>query len=87
MSTSDIPIVRDDPEGQGVAEIEDPQRLDAEAAKSEETGEIPQSEVEDLKDSIGGGEVLDDSPGIKTRGVKVDAMKQEKEIDSVDLGE
>jgi hypothetical protein len=43
--------------------------------------------VNDLKDSIGGGQILDDSPGIKTRGVKQDAMKQEKEIDSVDIGE
>jgi hypothetical protein len=34
--------VRDDPEG--AVEIEDPQKLDAEAAKSEETGVIPQSE-------------------------------------------
>ncbi len=47
-------------------------------------------EVSALKDSLGGGEIIDDSDnqgGMKTRGVQQDAYKQEKEVDGVDLEE
>jgi hypothetical protein len=39
--------------------------------------------VEDLKDSIGGGQVLDDSEGYtRSSNQDVDPLKQEKEIDA-----
>ncbi|WRT68012.1 uncharacterized protein IL334_004987 [Kwoniella shivajii] len=51
--------------------------------QSEATGTISQDEVKGLKDSIGGGEVLDDSEGY-TRSSNKDssAMKQEDEVDA-----
>ena len=42
-------------------------------------------EVEDLKDSLGGGETVDNEAGVTTRGAKNDAYAQEKEVDKLDL--
>jgi hypothetical protein len=42
-------------------------------------------EVEDLKDSIGGGETLDNEAGVTTRGADQDAYAQEKKVDQLDL--
>jgi hypothetical protein len=42
-------------------------------------------EVEDLKDSIGGGETLDNEVGVTTRGAEQDAYAQEKQVDKLDL--
>lgn len=44
-------------------------------------------EVEDLKDTIGGGETLDNEPGVTTRGAEQDAYAQEKQVDQLDLGD
>jgi hypothetical protein len=42
-------------------------------------------EVEDLKDSLGGGETLDNEAGVTTRGAENDAYAQEKKVDNLDL--
>lgn len=42
-------------------------------------------EVEDLKDSLGGGETLDNEAGVTTRGADQDAYAQEKKVDQLDL--
>ncbi|KAJ9113843.1 hypothetical protein QFC19_000036 [Naganishia cerealis] len=76
-----IPVVGDKELASGI----DAQAADRAAEESERTGKIPQSEVEDLKDSIGGGEVLDDEAGVTTRGVQNDAFAQEKKVDELDL--
>ncbi|WWC88436.1 uncharacterized protein L201_003347 [Kwoniella dendrophila CBS 6074] len=56
---------------------------DRRTEESEATGRIPKEEVEGLKDSIGGGEVLDDKEGY-TRSSNKDASayKQEDEVDA-----
>jgi hypothetical protein len=73
----------------------DAEKEDQLAEESERTGVIPQGEstcsntaddieeVEGLKDSIGGGQVLDDSEGY-TRSSNKDnnAYKQEQEVDA-----
>ncbi|KAK4688369.1 hypothetical protein P7C73_g1742, partial [Tremellales sp. Uapishka_1] len=61
----------------------DADKEDRLAEESEATGKISKDEVEGLKDSIGGGEVLDDSEGY-TRSSNADnnPMKQENEIDA-----
>jgi hypothetical protein len=38
-----------------------------------------------LKDSIGGGETLDNEVGVTTRGAEQDAYAQEKQVDKLDL--
>ncbi|WWC62830.1 uncharacterized protein I303_105428 [Kwoniella dejecticola CBS 10117] len=51
--------------------------------ESEATGTVSKEEVEGLKDTIGGGEVLDDSEGYTRSSNKdVSAMKQEDEVDA-----
>jgi hypothetical protein len=45
----------------------------------------PLGEVEDLKDSLGGGETVDNEAGVTTRGVENDAYAQEKKVDNLDL--
>jgi hypothetical protein len=42
-------------------------------------------EVKDLKDSLGGGETLDNEAGVTTRGAENDAYAQEKKVDNLDL--
>jgi hypothetical protein len=42
-------------------------------------------EVDDLKDTIGGGETLDNEVGVTTRGAEQDAYAQEKQVDKLDL--
>ncbi|KAI5452757.1 hypothetical protein NCC49_000503 [Naganishia albida] len=82
MSDSkDIPVVGDKELASGI----DAQAADRAAEESERTGKIPQSEVEDLKDSIGGGETLDNEAGVTTRGAEQDAYAQEKKVDKLDL--
>ncbi|KAI0768125.1 hypothetical protein BD413DRAFT_664690 [Trametes elegans] len=56
----------------------DYKREDAETERSEQTGQIPRGEVDDLLSSIN-----QDGAGIsgRTRGVKVDAYKQERDVD------
>ncbi|GHJ86478.1 hypothetical protein NliqN6_2880 [Naganishia liquefaciens] len=82
MSDSkEIPVVADKELASGI----DAQAADQAAAESEQTGKIPQSEVEDLKDSIGGGETLDNEAGVTTRGADQDAYAQEKKVDQLDL--
>ncbi|KAJ9116899.1 hypothetical protein QFC22_004556 [Naganishia vaughanmartiniae] len=80
-SSKYIPVVGDKELASGI----DAQAADRAAEESEKTGKIPRSEVEDLKDSIGGGETLDDEAGVTTRGVKNDAFAQEKQVDKLDL--
>ncbi|WVQ65314.1 hypothetical protein V866_003427 [Kwoniella sp. B9012] len=56
---------------------------DRAAEESEATGRISKEEVEGLKDTIGGGEVLDDSEGYTRSSNKdVSALKQEDEVDA-----
>ncbi|KAJ9122688.1 hypothetical protein QFC24_004117 [Naganishia onofrii] len=76
-----IPVVGDKELASGI----DAQAADRAAEESEKTGKIPQSEVEDLKDSLGGGETLDNEAGVTTRGVENDAFAQEKKVDKLDL--
>lgn len=61
----------------------DAAKEDQMAEESEATGVVSQQEVEGLKDSIGGGEVLDDSEGY-TRSSNKDAnpMQQEQAVDA-----
>jgi len=56
---------------------------DKAAAQSEETGQVSKDEVEGLKDTIGGGAVLDESEGY-TRSSNKDAhpMKGEEDLDA-----
>ncbi|KAI9000512.1 hypothetical protein BD414DRAFT_471860 [Trametes punicea] len=56
----------------------DYQKEDQETARSEETGQIPRSEVDDLLSSSSQDER--DVSG-RTRGKKVDAFKQERDVD------
>ncbi|KAG8924348.1 hypothetical protein FRC03_011202 [Tulasnella sp. 419] len=52
---------------------------DRETIQSEKSGTIPRREVEDLGGSA--NIISEKGSGIKTRGVKNDAMKQERDID------
>ncbi|WVW84934.1 hypothetical protein I302_106970 [Kwoniella bestiolae CBS 10118] len=56
---------------------------DRRVEESEATGKISKDEVEGLKDTIGGGQVLDDSEGYTRSSNKdVSALKQEDEVDA-----
>ncbi|RXK40074.1 hypothetical protein M231_02714 [Tremella mesenterica] len=58
-------------------------REDQVAEDSEITGTISKDEVEGLKDSLGGGQTLDDSEGYtRSSNQNNDAMQQEREIDA-----
>ncbi|KAI0925716.1 hypothetical protein AcV5_008378 [Taiwanofungus camphoratus] len=59
----------------------DAAREDAEAARSEETGEIPESEVEDILEDETDEER--NMGGAKTRGKREDAWKQDRDLDKL----
>ncbi|KIO27183.1 hypothetical protein M407DRAFT_243436 [Tulasnella calospora MUT 4182] len=57
----------------------DAAREDRDAAQSESTGQVSKQELNDLG---GRTNILDDKDGVQTRGKKVDAMKQERDVDA-----
>ncbi|CAD6566800.1 MAG: hypothetical protein TREMPRED_002966 [Tremellales sp. Tagirdzhanova-0007] len=60
-----------------------PEKEDAITAESDATGQVSQQEVSGLKDTIGGGQVLNDSEGYTRSSNKdVKPMQQEQAVDA-----
>ncbi|KAL7420707.1 hypothetical protein Q5752_004658 [Cryptotrichosporon argae] len=61
---------------------QDVAREDRLAEESEATGRISQEEVSGLKDSIGGGEILDDSEGYTRNAGQKNYAQADEELDA-----
>ncbi|KAG8945294.1 hypothetical protein FRC04_001071 [Tulasnella sp. 424] len=57
----------------------DAAREDRDAAQSEATGQVSKQELNDLG---GRANILDNKDGVQTRGKKIDAMKQDRDVDA-----